>query len=255
MQDMSKHSPHDVTRRHIPLNGASNFRDLGGYLGHEGRPLKWRKIFRSDHLAALNPEDLTQLKALGISRSFDFRGIQESQAQPYEWPGIKRHSLSIEPTVVQRLQAQHLTGKPLTAADALDAMQTTYRDFVRSDSHRFSQLFEHLLDQPDPLLFHCTAGKDRTGLAAALVLSALGVSESDIWQDYLLTNQLYKRNSTGATTLSPDVLKIVWEVQESFLKASLDVIHHDHGGMHNYLTHTLGLTPAALQKLHATYLD
>jgi protein-tyrosine phosphatase len=252
---MSMHSTHDLSRRHIPLNGASNFRDLGGYVGHEGRTLKWRKIFRSDHLAALDHQDLAQLKALGIARSFDFRGVQESQAQSYQWPDIQRHSLSIEPTVVQRLQAQHLTGKPLTAADALDAMQTTYRDFVRSDSHRFAQLFEHLLDKPDPLLFHCTAGKDRTGLAAALVLSALGVSEADIWKDYLLTNQLYKRNSTGAFTLSPDVLKIVWEVQESFLKASLEVIHHDHGGMHNYLTQTLGLTPAALQKLRATYLD
>ena len=252
---MSMHSPHDLSRRHIPLHGASNFRDLGGYVGHEGRPLKWRKIFRSDHLAALNPQDLAQLKTLGIARSFDFRGVQESQAQFYEWPNIQRYSLSIEPTVVQRLQAQHLTGKPLTAADALDAMQTTYRDFVRSDSHRFAQLFEHLLEKPDPLLFHCTAGKDRTGLAAALVLSALGVSEADIWKDYLLTNQLYKRNNTGAHTLSPDVLKIVWEVQESFLKASLEVIHQDHGGMHNYLVQTLGLTPAALQKLRATYLD
>jgi protein-tyrosine phosphatase len=252
---MSMHSPHDLFRRHIPLHGASNFRDLGGYVGHEGRPLKWRKIFRSDHLAALNPQDLAQLKTLGIARSFDFRGVQESQAQFYEWPNIQRYSLSIEPTVVQRLQAQHLTGKPLTAADALDAMQTTYRDFVRSDSHRFAQLFEHLLEKPDPLLFHCTAGKDRTGLAAALVLSALGVSEADIWKDYLLTNQLYKRNNTGAHTLSPDVLKIVWEVQESFLKASLEVIHQDHGGMHNYLVQTLGLTPAALQKLRATYLD
>jgi len=252
---MSMHSPHDLSRRHIPLHGATNFRDLGGYVGHEGRPLKWRKIFRSDHLAALNPQDLAQLKTLAISRSFDFRGIQESQAQFYEWPGIQRYSLSIEPTVVQRLQAQHLTGKPLTAADALDAMQTTYRDFVRSDSHRFAQLFEHLLEKPDPLLFHCTAGKDRTGLAAALVLSALGVSEADIWKDYLLTNQLYKRNNTGAHTLSLDVLKIVWEVQESFLKASLEVIHQDHGGMHNYLVQTLGLTPAALQKLRATYLD
>ena len=87
------------------------------------------------------------------------------------------------------------------------------------------------------------------------MLSALGVSEADIWKDYLLTNQLYKRNSTGAFTLSPDVLKIVWEVQESFLKASLEVIHQDHGGMYNYLTQTLGLTPAALQKLRATYLD
>jgi protein-tyrosine phosphatase len=237
------------------LNGASNFRDLGGYVGHQGRTVQWRKIFRSDHLASLNEEDLQQLNALGITRAFDFRGVQESQAQSYVWPDIQRHSLSIEPTVVQRLQAQHLSGRPLSAADALDAMQTTYRDFVKSDSHRFAELFEHLLTHPDPLLFHCTAGKDRTGLAAALVLSALGVSEADIWQDYLLTNQLYKRNSTGATTLSPDVLKIVWEVQESFLKASLDVIHQDHGGMQNYLRQKLNLSEAALQKLRGAYLE
>jgi protein-tyrosine phosphatase len=244
----------DLFQRHIPLNGASNFRDLGGYVGHEGRPVQWRKIFRSDHLASLDAHDLKQLQSLEIARAFDFRGVLESQAQSYAWPGIQRHSLSIEPTVVQRLQAKHSSGQPLSAADALDAMQTTYRDFVKSDSHRFSELFEHLLAKPEPLLFHCTAGKDRTGLAAALVLSALGVNEKDIWQDYLLTNQLYKRNNTGASTLSPDVMKIVWEVQESFLKASLDVIQQDHGGMHNYLSKQLKLSPAALQKLRAVYL-
>ena len=156
----------DLTQRHIPLKGASNFRDLGGYVAHAGRRVKWRTIFRSDHLANLEPEDLTQLQNLGVQRAFDFRGVEESQAQAYAWPQIKRLSLSIEPTVVQRLQAQYLTGKPLTAADALDAMQTTYRDFVKTDSNRFAQLFEHLLDQADPLLFHCTAGKDRTGLLA-----------------------------------------------------------------------------------------
>jgi protein-tyrosine phosphatase len=91
-------------------------------------------------------------------------------------------------------------------------------------------------------------------LAAALLLSALGVSEEDIWHDYLLTNQLYKRNSTGATTLSPDVLKIVWEVQESFLKASLEVINTDPGGMHQYLSRQLGLTDAARKKLQQLYL-
>jgi protein-tyrosine phosphatase len=254
IQSMSSSHNQDHFQRHIPLNGASNFRDLGGYLGHEGRPIQWRKIFRSDHLAALDENDRQQLKALGIVRSFDFRGVLESQAQAYSWPGLQRHSLSIEPTVVQRLQAQHLNGRSLSAADALDAMQTTYRDFVKTDSHRFAELFEHLLSKPEPLLFHCTAGKDRTGLAAALILSALGVSEKDIWQDYLLTNQLYKRNSTGATTLSPEVLKIVWEVQESFLKASLDVIEKEHGGMPNYLGQALKLSPAALQKLRATYL-
>ena len=245
----------EISRRHIPLNGASNFRDLGGYVGHMGRPIKWRKIFRSDHLANLSPDDLKQIQSLGVKRSFDFRGVQESQAQTYDWPGLQRHSLSIEPTVVQRLQAQHQTGKPLTAADALDAMQTTYRDFVLVDSRRFAELFEHLLDHADPLLFHCTAGKDRTGLAAALVLTALDVSESDIWRDYLLTNQLYKRNSTGVTNLSSDVLKIVWEVQESFLKASLEQIQASHGNIQNYLSNALGMTPAAKLRLQSLYLD
>ena len=245
----------DLSQRHIALTGATNFRDLGGYLGHMGRPVKWRKIFRSDHLANLSPDDLYQIQNLGVKRSFDFRGIQESQAQSYDWPNIQRHSLSIEPTVVQRLQAQTLTGKPLTAADALDAMQTTYRDFVKVDSRRFAELFEHLLERPDPLLFHCTAGKDRTGLAAALVLSALGVSEPDIWRDYLLTNQLYKRNSTGVISLSPDVLKIVWEVQESFLQASLEEIQSRYGNIQNYLSTELGMTPAAKLRLQSLYLD
>ena len=252
---MLKSNSQDLSQRHIALTGASNFRDLGGYAGHMGRPVKWRKIFRSDHLANLSPEDLYQVQSLGVKRSFDFRGVQESQAQSYDWPDLKRHNLSIEPTVVQRLQAQHLTGKPLTAADALDAMQTTYRDFVRVDSRRFAELFENLLDHADPLLFHCTAGKDRTGLAAALVLYALDVSESDIWRDYLLTNQLYKRNSTGVTNLAPDVLKIVWEVQESFLQASLEQIQISHGNVQNYLSNELGITPAAKLRLQSLYLD
>ena len=251
---MLKQPNDDLSKRLIPLKGASNFRDLGGSVGHAGRPVQWRRIFRSDHLAFLDEQDLSELKMLGIQTSLDFRGEKESQSQAYAWSGIKRHSLSIEPTVVQRLQSQHLLGRPLSAADALDAMQTTYRDFVRLDSHRFAEMFEHLLTTPEPLLIHCTAGKDRTGLAGALILSALGVSEEDIWKDYLLTNQLYKRNSTGASTLSPEVLKIVWEVQTSFLEAALEVIQAEHGGMQNYLTQQLGLTPTAHQKLRQLYL-
>ena len=122
---------------------------------------------------------------------------------------------------------------------------------MRTPSGNF---LKHLLEQPTPQVFHCTAGKDRTGFAAALLLSALGVDRATIEHDYLLTNQLYKRNHTGATTLSPEVLNIVWQVQESFLKASLEVIQQEHGGMHQYLSQQLKLTPAALQKLRASYL-
>jgi len=88
-----------------------------------------------------------------------------------------------------------------------------------------------------------------------LVLYALDVSESDIWHDYLLTNQLYKRNSTGVTDLAPDVLKIVWEVQESFMQASLEQIQASHGNVQNYLSNELGITPAAKLRLQSLYLD
>jgi len=87
------------------------------------------------------------------------------------------------------------------------------------------------------------------------VLYALDVSESDIWHDYLLTNQLYKRNSTGVTDLAPDVLKIVWEVQESFMQASLEQIQTSHGNVQNYLSNELGITPAAKLRLQSLYLD
>ena len=86
--------------RTIALAGASNFRDLGGYAGHGGRPLKWRHLFRADHLATLNAQDLQVLAQLGITRTADFRGAYERGALPYALPGVATHTLGIEPTVI-----------------------------------------------------------------------------------------------------------------------------------------------------------
>jgi len=244
--------------RHLALQGASNFRDLGGYAAHGGRTVRWRVLFRSDHLAHLSAADVAQLQALRIGRSFDFRGMQESAAQSYQWPGTLRQHLPIEPTLVQQLQAkvqaQAQGGTAVTPHDAALAMQVTYRGFVRSNSDRFAQLFAHLLAHGGPLVFHCTAGKDRTGLAAALVLSALGVSQADILQDYLLTNALYRYDAAATTLLSPDVMAVVWRVQEDFLHAALEAIDQDYGSMAKYLEDRMGMTPAALRKLRTTYL-
>jgi len=243
--------------RHVPLQGASNFRDLGGYLGHGGRRVRWRLLFRSDHLAHLSAPDRAQLDALKIGRSFDFRGLRESAAQSYDWPGTTRHSLAIEPTLVQYLHAQLEAGRPMSAQDAVQAMQTTYEGFVRNNSDRFAELFTHLLAQGAPLVFHCTAGKDRTGLAAALVLSALGVSHEDIVQDYLLTNALYRYDgalSAPGAMLSPEIMAVVWRVREDFLQASLRVIEDDYGSMETYLRQRIGLTPPKLERLRQMYL-
>ena len=240
--------------RHVALHGASNFRDLGGYAAHGGRTVRWRVLFRSDHLAHLTDADLRQLQALQIGRSFDFRGQQESAAQAYDWPGTQRHHLAIEPTLVQYLHQQAQIGQPITPEAAADAMQVTYRGFVRDSSERFAQLFSHLLAGDAPLVFHCTAGKDRTGLAAALILSALGVSQEDILHDYLLTNALYRYDAGASKVLSPEVMAVVWRVREDFLRAALEAIDQDYGSMAKYLEYKMGLDTQALERLRACYL-
>ena len=186
--------------RSLPLAGATNFRDLGGYVGHGGQAVKWRRLFRSDHLAGLTSEDQALLADLGVARAVDFRGQAESAAYAYALPGVAYHPLHIEPTVVQRALELQRTGRQLTAQDAVDLMQDTYRGFVHDNAPRFAELFRLLLASDTPTVFHCTAGKDRTGFAAALILLALGVRRDVVMHDYLLTNALYQRPPAWAAT-------------------------------------------------------
>lgn len=241
--------------RALALAGATNFRDLGGYRGHGGRTLRWRRIFRSDHLAALTPQDLAQLQALGVQRTVDFRGEAERAAQAYQWPGLAQHALAIEPTVVQRAQALLRAGRQLTAQDAVALMQDTYRGFVGDNAPRFAELFRLLLESDAPLVFHCTAGKDRTGFAAALILLALGVPRDVVMQDYLLTNTYY-RPPTGLASPTPrEVLQVLWGVQEDFLDTALDMVDAQYGGVTPYLEDVLGVDAAARSELAQRYLQ
>lgn len=238
-----------------PLQGATNFRDLGGYPGHGGRPLRWRRLFRSDHLGGLTEADQAALAALGLARAFDFRGEAERAATPYQLPGVVQHPLSIEPTVVQRMQDMVAAGQPLTAVVAVELMQDLYRALVNDQAHRFAELFEHLLAIDAPVVFHCTAGKDRTGFAAALILSALGVPRDLVLQDYLLTNQVYRHQPVARSDTPAEALAVLWQVQAGFLDAALQVVDAEHGGVDRYLHQRLGLGPAALDALAARYLQ
>lgn len=241
--------------RPIALSGASNFRDLGGYKGLDGRSLQWRKLYRSAHLAHLTAEDLARLRALGVTRSADFRGLGESQHLSYAWPHIERHALVVEPTVVQRAQSMLGQGRALTARDTEELMHDTYRSFVHVYGQRFAQFFELLQASDAPLVFHCTAGKDRTGWAAALLLTALGVDEEQIMDDYLLTNQLFKRPTQLYGDMSEEVLDALWRVQPSYLMASVDAVRAQHGSVDSYLTRVLGVDGSARARLAELYLE
>lgn len=241
--------------RSLNLAGATNFRDLGGYTGLDGRTLRWRKLFRSDHLAALTPQDLNTLSGLAVSRAFDFRGVAERAAVPYDLPGVVSHSLAIEPTVLMRMKERLELGQPLTAQDTVGLMQETYRAFVHDNSPRFAELFVHLLESDEPLVFHCTAGKDRTGFAAALILQALGVPRPVVMQDYLLTNELFQMPHLAPGPAPKEVLAVLWGVQADFLEAALEVVDVDYGGMPAYLEKTLGLGPRQREQLCRLYLE
>ncbi|PJI95565.1 protein-tyrosine phosphatase [Acidovorax sp. 69] len=247
--------PLPAPTRSLPMMGATNFRDLGGYIGQGGQQVKWRRIFRSDHLAGLTAQDQALLVELGVTRAVDFRGQAESAAYAYALPGITYHPLAIEPTVVQRALELQRTGRQLTAQDAVDLMQDTYRGFVHNNAPRFAELFRLLLASDAPTVFHCTAGKDRTGFAAALILLALGVPRDVVMHDYLLTNSLYQRPAGMGSHAPEEVLAVLWRVQEEFLDAALHRVDNDFGGVQAYLIDVLGVDAAAQKELAGRYLQ
>ena len=241
--------------RSLHLTGASKFRDLGGYRAADGRVVRWRRLFRSDHLAALTAGDTQVLEALGVTRAVDFRGGSERAAAAYQLPGVVQYPLPIEPTVVQGMQSILAAGELLTAQRTVELMCLTYRNFVRHNAPRFADLFAQLLRSDEPLVFHCTAGKDRTGYAAALILLALGVPRSAVMHDYLLTNDCYRMPAASDPRIAPEVLNVLWRVQSEFLDAALQTVDEDFGGLDAYLAKQLGVGVAAREQLRRLYLQ
>ena len=145
-------------------------------------------------------------------------------------------------------------GRQLTAPVVVELMKDLYRGLVNDQAQRFAELFEHLLQDDAPVVFHCTAGKDRTGVAAALILLALGVPRELVVQDYLLTNELYVSPRLPHNDTPAEALAVLWQVQQGFLDAALQVVDADHGGVEAYLKRRLGVGPAALDALEQRYL-
>ncbi|GLR90504.1 tyrosine-protein phosphatase [Bradyrhizobium iriomotense] len=244
----------DSPARHLALQGASNFRDLGGYPTADGRQTRWRHLFRSNHLGLLTEADVEIVRGLGVRSAFDFRGVEERADALCGVREITTHSLPIEPTVVAALRAQMAEGT-LTAPVALELMRESYRNYVRHNTHSFRALFGHLLEDRAPLVIHCTAGKDRTGFACALILHALGVPEETIAEDYLLTNRLYRRDPSAASELPQDVRDAIGSVESSYLAAGFEAVRADYGDLETYLRDGLKLGTFERTALKARYLQ
>ncbi len=157
--------------------------------------------------------------------------------------------------MVQRALDLQRVARQLTGQDAVGLMQDTYRGFVHDNAPCFAELFKLLLASDTPTVFHCTAGKDRTGFAAALILLTLGVPRDVVMHDYLLTNTLYRRPEGMGSHAPEEVLAVLWRVQEEFLDAALHKVDTEFGGLQPYLVDVLGVDAAAQTELAGRYLQ
>ena len=248
----------DSPARYFGLAGAINFRDLGGYRARDGRTVRWRQIFRSNHLGHLTAADIGVLRPLGLKSAFDFRGSEERAAAICGLDEIAVHSLPIEPTVVAALRARLAAGISLASAEAVEIMRDSYRHYVEHNTPRFRALFAHLLEDRAPLVIHCTAGKDRTGFASALLLSALGIDRAVIVENYLESN---RHNATAnaqvlaqitKAQLPQEVIAPLLAVDAAYIEAALQVVEDEYAGMENYLRNVLDID---VERIRGNYLE
>ena len=171
----------EMRDRFIRLEGCPNFRDLGGYRGLDGRSVRWRQLFRSMTPEYLSPADMQCARELGIGLIVDLRGRREGSSGPLAAPPTRRLRVG-QPRTLARTRAELIEYARLKPEEALPVV-------LRRFGRAYAKAAAAIANAPGPVLVHCRLGKDRTGVFSAVVLSALGVSDEDIVDDYLLSNE------------------------------------------------------------------
>ncbi len=252
----------DSAKREVKLQGAINFRDVGGYATKDGRHVKWGKIYRSAELNNLTDADLLKLQQLGIARVDDFRGPFEVKLAPDKIP-LNATRIDL-PSGSEHIGDSGSSFSKTMMKGNGDLLMLNFYSNTAPFANRYRPVFKELLQlNPDSaLLFHCTAGKDRTGIAAALILYALGVNEKTIMRDYLATN--YYRTSENEKAISGMVknygmdeatARKMMEAKEKYLNATFVSIIRQYGTVNHYLESVMGLDKKMLQKLRTLYLN
>ncbi len=241
----------------IPLQAASNLRDLGGWPTRDGRHVRTGLVFRAPALSRLSAEDAAAVAALGLRTVCDLRGVSEAAHNPVNLPGATRLALPIEPSVGAGLRDILRTGQDsghATPQDMLDLLRDAYRAYALQSFPQYRALFAALL-APDgtPLLLHCSAGKDRTGFGSALLLSALGVAWPDVMEDYLATNALWRREIAGNFDLPPAVADILFSAHAELLTAAFEAVDAEYGSLDAYLARAIGLDDTARAALRGRF--
>ena len=248
--------------RHVSLEGARNFRDIGGYATSDGRHVRQGLLFRSGALAQLTESDYQALARLNIETVCDFRQDWEKQSAPTRWPGRNAPELlslpnpgQAGPTYVERL------ANGATAADMTAYMLRAYETVAVEHAPSYAATLRRIVNSDRPVLYHCTSGKDRTGVFTALLLSFLGVSRSTVFEDYLLSNDYVAtppRIEAAAVQLkasSAAAVKPLLRVERTYLETAFRVIDERYRSLNNYRRTALALSDEDLNRLKARLLE
>ena len=260
---------HPAPGTQLPFAGATNFRELGGYPADEGKTVRWGQIWRGVCTARLtDPADRARLDALGLRLILDLRSTAEAQAEPDYVPdgarlvqicalcGDDGHEISFAPGDIERMMH--------TAREGENILYRMYRQMLFGNK-AFKELFRALEAGETPILFHCSAGKDRTGVAAMLILLALGASDETICADFVQTNVCRKAEIDAllaghAEEIAADPSKRMRFCTQAGVDPGaapyvLQVIREACGSAEEYLAREYGLTPARRMRLRRMYLE
>jgi protein-tyrosine phosphatase len=260
----------EVSIRRLPLEGTPNFRDLGGYETSDGHFVQWGKIYRSGVLSYLTPTDLSYLSQLGIRVVCDFRTQQENDAAPEKWVAdaeVDRVNLPIgnDSSGHTLTSMQTMLATNPTPAQLRDWMTKIYSDFAFRAAPEYAKVFVQLKEDKLPLLYHCSAGKDRTGVFSALLLLSLGVPEDTVLADYALTTNYLRENteanrkmmaSTGSALshLTREQRDVLMAADPEYLSSTLRAIDAKYGSFDNYRRQALGVSDSDVETLRARLL-
>lgn len=244
----------------LPITSAYNFRDLGGYIGANGRTLKKGLIIRSGDFSNLSPQDADYLENMPIRTVVDLRAKDEIDLIPdYKLKSVDNHiELSVNSgNLVPQFHdlIAKMENKTISVEEGMkrgtELMISLYIDMVSNFNHIFKEIFKLLQNNQVPLLFHCTAGKDRTGLTASLILYALGVDMKTIIDDYLLTNEGLQGKYDHLDAYGP-ISEFFKTVKPVYLQSAFDFIHKNYKSLDNYICSVLDVDVNRLREL---YLD
>lgn len=260
----------ESARRILDLEAGINFRELGGYQTVNGQSVKYHKVLRSAGLGDLTNNDIKYLKDYGVKTDIDFRSKDEIEKKPDRVPGGAKYvSLPVfveDQTEASKIEDRVIPEIDFDPHDGYNHMLDVYRNMITEDQARnaYRKFFDELLgnsNDNEVVLFHCTAGKDRTGMGAVFFLYSLGVPLPTIKEDYLLTNQaskIYVANVLKQVEAKDpslvESIKALLTVNENYLNVAQKAIEETSGSLDNYIRSELKVSDNEINDLKKIYL-